>query len=306
MSDQQEAPGFSRGEDAKSSPLSQDEIEALLRSLQRSQGGPVVADAAGGGEDGPWAVIGETLAGALGELVGRSWSRRQSNVSVHRANEVPQPVPNAAEAMVVRLGPPLHQRLWSFWQAGDGLGEVAEALVTEMEAMLPTPSMRQVLSAETALPEGALLLPFRAEWPGGEAILTIGVETGPPLRRLQDRLVRAVQAVSEAATPVVAAGSGQRLQLNAVDVDVAVYVGGGVYPLGALASLRSGSVLPLQTAVGQPAILAIQGRVVALGEVMTTQGDGLAVRITRMLLGDEGRRAAPEWLAGGDGQPRDG
>ncbi len=305
MSDPQDASGFSRGDDASASPLSQDEIEALLRSLQRSQGGPVPPDAPGADEAGPWGPIGETLAVVLCALVERAWSRRQPNVAVRRADKVPQPVPNAAEALVVRLGPPLHQRLWCFWQVGDGLGDIAGDLVTEIEATLPTPSTRQALSEETALPDGALLLPFHAEWPGGEAILTLGVESGPPLRRLQDRLVRAVQAVSAAETQVVVDGTGERLQLAAVDVEVAVYVGGGVYPLGELAALGSGSVLTLQTPVGRPAVLAIQGRVVALGEVMTTPGDGLAVRITRVLLGDEGRRAIPEWLVGGDAEPRE-
>ena len=306
MSEQQEAEGSPLGEDVKASPLSQDEIEDLLRSLQRSQGGAPAAEAPVGDAAGPWATVGDALAGVLGELLARVWSRDRPNLSVSRAAAVPQPVPDAAEAMVVRLGPPLHQRLWCFWQAGDGLGDVAEALVTDMEGMLPAPSTRQVLPAETALPEGAILLPFRAEWPGGEAVITLGIEVGPPLRRLRERLVPAAQAGSAAPAPVPLTGVGQRLQLNAVDVDVAVYVGGGVYPLGELASLKAGSVLPLQTAMGQPAVLAIQGRVVALGEVMATQGDGLAVRITRMLLGHEGRRAAPEWLAGGDGQPREG
>jgi hypothetical protein len=57
-------------------------------------------------------------------------------------------------------------------------------------------------------------------------------------------------------------------------------------------------VLPLATEVGEPAVIAVGDRVIAYGEIMVTDEDTLAVRLTRVVLGQEGRHAAPAWLEG--------
>lgn len=86
------------------------------------------------------------------------------------------------------------------------------------------------------------------------------------------------------------------MPLAGVEVEATVFVGGGLFPLSLLSGLRPGSVLPLATDVGEPAVVAINGRVIAFGEVVLTPEQTLAVRLTRVVLGEEGRAAAPPWL----------
>jgi flagellar motor switch/type III secretory pathway protein FliN len=94
---------------------------------------------------------------------------------------------------------------------------------------------------------------------------------------------------------------GGELPIRDVEFEASVYVGGGVYRLSTLAALRPGAVLPLSTDAGEPALIAVGDRVIAYGEIMVAEDDTLAVRLTRVLLGEEGRRSAPAWLEGARG-----
>jgi hypothetical protein len=104
---------------------------------------------------------------------------------------------------------------------------------------------------------------------------------------------------TSAPPPPAAEGPGPSAPLVRVQelgVEVAVYVGGGTYPLSTLAGLRPGAVVALETEVGEPAVLAVEGRVIALGEIMVTRDEMLAVRVTRCLLGEDRPPALPSWL----------
>lgn len=141
----------------------------------------------------------------------------------------------------------------------------------EIDALLT--SLRRAQDGSPAAPRGA-------EEPGRAAPPRI------PPRTEQNR------------QPAAGAQPGGPLPIRDVELEASVYVGGGVYRLAALAALRPGAVLPLATEVGEPAVIAIGDRVIAYGEIMVTEEDTLAVRLTRVVLGKEGRHAAPAWLEG--------
>lgn len=257
-----------------SKQLSQAEIDALLHSLRQAQ---PEADPAGQGS-APWDALGEPLTSALTEAIVEAWRAHGPALSVVRAADAPAAGPASA---VCALGHPVAHRIWLFWH-GAGASAAAESLVAALGGQ------QEALPPEPPLPPDVLLLPFVGVTVAGHLSLTIGLEVGA-LPALRARLL----AVTAPGTTAVA---GRAVTIEGLEVEASVYVGGGMYRLSSLAALQPGVVLPLATEVGEPAVIAIQGRVIAYGEIMVTADDTLAVRLTRVLLGDEGRRATPVWL----------
>ena len=103
-------------------------------------------------------------------------------------------------------------------------------------------------------------------------------------------------ALEQEALPAASSSGEPLVQLEDVEVEVTVHVGGGIYPLGTLADLRPGDVLALDTEAGEPAVLTVGGRVVGLGEIVLLEDDTLGVRITRPVPAGEARAATPAWL----------
>ena len=282
--------------------LSQSEIDALLRSLRRAQedAGAVVGGGSTPPDDAPvWDQVGEELAGALADLLSRAWRSTVPEMSVVRGDALPPGFQATAPSRVERLGAPLNQRVWFFWgSAGAAGNDVADAFLAALEGLLPTTWGHQAMAVAEPFPEDGILLPFRGVTSGENIPLTMGLEARP-LKRLRDRLVgvHTSKPSTAPATPRPEGTVGDPVvRVNDLEVEVSVYVGGGLYPLSSLSALRPGAVLPLGTEVGEPAVIAIQGRVIALGEVMVTRDDTLAVRLTKLMLGDEGREAGPVWL----------
>ena len=283
--------------------LSQSEIDALLSSLRRAQ-----EDAGAGGGESPapasaaraWDMVGEDLAAALAEHLAAAWQGRGAGLSVVRGDALPAGFAADAPFRVERLGAPLNQRMWFFWQdAGDDGEAAAEAFLAALAQRMPSAWKHQRLPPPEAFPADGVLLPFRGLAAGETVALTLGLEARA-FQRLRDRLSDggASPGVPHAGTQGRASPGGEAagLQVKDLEVEVSVYVGGGLYPLSMLSALRPGAVLPLGTEVGEPAVIAIAGRVIALGEVMVTRDDTLAVRLTQLLLGHEGRDAGPVWL----------
>ncbi len=265
-----------------------DNIEALLesvRQVQRDVG-------AGPEEDAPtqgaaWERLGPLAGAVLDAAVAAAWRGYGVTGELARAVTV---WGGRATTRVVRLGPPLDGRLWMLWDdAAQGFQEVAEALLRALQSEVPALEGWTTLPVETALPEDALLLPYEAVGAHGALPLCLAMEA-PLVGRLEAALAPA-EATAPSSEP-----AGGRVQLEALEVQAAVYVGGGLYPLRELAALRPGTLLPLQTDVGERAILAIGGRVVGYGEIVVTPEDALALRLTRVVLGKEGRQLAPAWL----------
>lgn len=283
--------------------LSQSEIDALLSSLRRAQedagsaegDAPVPFDAAGA-----WGQVGEDLIAALADLIAHAWQGSRPGLSVARGDALPPGFSVNAPSRGERLGTPLSQRLWFFWEAtASGQEDPADRFLTALAAHLPSTWTHDPLEPSEPFPEDGVLLPFRGVTDDESIPLTVGLEARQ-LRRLRDRL-SGRQAVTGRPEAVPASRSTKQggppvLRVNDLEVEVSVYVGGGLYTVSSLSALRPGAVLPLDTEVGEPAVIAIAGRVIALGEVMLTRDDTLAVRLTKLMLGDEGREAGPVWL----------
>jgi len=264
------------------SPLSQSQIDALLASLASSR-----AAATPSGLASSWAIAGEALANALADLLTRAWRRFVPDVVVTRSSEVSAtPV-----ARVVRLGAPLSMRWWFLWDVDRN--EVYEAVVNELAALVPAPLSHQWLTTPIPVPEQALILPYRGQAPGRTMQLTIAFETSrlPAVRQV---LLEPATG-QEAASAAPGAAMDVRPEVGQIEVDIAVYVGGGVYSLQELASLRPGSILTLATEVGEPAILAIQERIVGRGQVVVNPDGTLGVRLTALYL-DREPDDRPSWL----------
>ncbi len=294
--------------------LSQGEIDALLNSLRQAQDdtpGPRTGTGAAPETRPVWDQLGEELATALAECLTRGWRRRVPVMSVVRGDVLPPGFRPDAPSRVERLGSPLGQRVWFFWDAAGPAGQAAaDAFLAELEALLPATWTHQTMPGHNPFPADGLLLPFRGVTAGENIPLTIGLEARQ-IQRLQDRLTHAAAAPDRALStgaqhPALTVDPTGLVRVGDLEVEVSVYVGGGMYPLATLASLRPGAVLPLLTEVGEPAVIAIQGRVIALGEVMVTRDDTLAVRLTKLLLGEEGRLTSPEWLEQARRQPPTG
>ncbi len=283
--------------------LSKSEIDALLSSLRRAQedAGVTGGDSSASATAAPaWDQVGEELSGALADHLTAAWQRGRPGMSVVRGDALPPGFSPDAPSRVERLGAPLNQRIWFFWESAGDAGQVAaEALLTGLQPLMPAAWKHQSMPAREPFPEDGVLLPFRGVAAGENVPLTLGLEARG-FHRLRDRLCDGQRAGEKpgAKSPRGSAPGGQApmLRVNELEVEVSVYVGGGLYPLSSLSALRPGAVLPLVTEVGQPAVIAIAGRVIALGEVMVTRDDTLAVRLTRLLLGEEGREAGPVWL----------
>jgi flagellar motor switch/type III secretory pathway protein FliN len=265
-----------------------DNIEALLesvRQVQRDVG-------AGPGDEAPtqgagWERIGPLAGSVLDAAMAAAWRRHGVTGELARAATVRGGAP---AARVVRLGQPLDERLWMLWEdAEEGSQEAPEAFLRALQAEVPALEGWTTLPVDTPPPEDALCLPYEAVGAHGALPLCLAMEAA-----LVERLEAALSP-SEATAPS-GEPAGGRVQVDALEVQAAVYVGGGLYPLSELAALRPGTLLPLQTDVGERAILAIGGRVVGYGEIVVTPEDALALRLTRVVLGKEGRQLAPAWL----------
>ena len=282
--------------------LSQSEIDALLTSLRRAQEDAGVGageSQSSAGTAQAWDMVGDDLAGALADHLAAAWQGRRPGMSVVRGDALPPGFSADAPSRVERLGAPLNQRLWFFWEhTGDDGEASAQAFLAALAPRMPTAWKHQTLAPPEPFPTDGVLLPFRGVAAGENIPLTLGLELRG-FERLRDRLADGQGlARKRTGTPHQAspAGGAPMLRVNDLEVEVSVYVGGGLYPLSALSALRPGAVLPLGTEVGEPAVIAIAGRVIALGEVMVTRDDTLAVRLTRLMLGEEGREAGPVWL----------
>lgn len=295
--------------------LSPAEIDALLRSLRRAEdgtGGPAAEasdrDASQEAAASPPGRGGapDDLARALLPVLRRVWHDRMPGAVVALGG--PGPAAGAASqtpTAVARLGPAPGACLWLFWQeAGPAAAEAAEDFLAALAesadahgsgptgAALPTVER---LGPDTPWPADGMLLPFRALAADGARSLGVGVSAADPeaLARLAPPSGPRTAARAAGARP---GGAARGVPVQDLELDASVFVGGGMFRLANLASLRPGAVLPLATEVGEPAVVAIGGRVIAYGEVMVTEDETLAVRLTQVVLGEDGRRAAPPWL----------
>lgn len=232
-----------------------------------------------------WAELGERPVAVFTSLLTAAWGRVHPDWTVVRGNAPPAAVGPASA--VVWLGPPVDQSLWFFW--GDGGPEAEQALehfLSDMTALLPWSLSQEHLDPATPPPTDLVLLPFRGGASGSDIPLTVGMRRAH-LQRLAETLLRVPSPT----------GAGPRaLTVDDIEVEGAIFVGGGLYPLSTLSGLRPGMVLPLPTDAGEPVVLAVSGRVVARGEIMVAADGSLAVRLTEVLLGEEGLAATPPWL----------
>ncbi len=288
-----------------SKQLSQAEIDALLNAVgaQPANEAPDVADAL---PRVGWAAAGEVLASALASALSTAWRRRVPVLSVVRAEALPPGFNPLRPFRVVRLGHPLNQRVWFFWdEPGEAGDEAVEGFLNALEALLPTSLHRQVLPGQTEFPQDGVVLPYRGVTSGDSIPLVLGLEGGVHLRELRDRLKPAggrvanaapsAESLSAAAPSSVSTAPVVGAELDGVEVDASVFVGGGHYPLADLAGLRPGSVLTLGMP-SEPAVVAINGRVVALGEVVVLADDTLGVRLSQVVLGGDTKAVAPSWM----------
>lgn|GEM_PF-4238176 len=277
--------------------LSQAEVDALLNALRQSPGAESPDPEANAGSGaGVWETVGEPLAAVLTKWLNGAWRREIPVISVVRGEAAPSAQALGPATAVVRLGPPLSQRMWFFW--GEARGSASKALDTflaDVGAMLPWGWSFQALDPQTAMSADGLLLPFRGVTPTDNVALTLGVERRP-LPRLVEHFTSAEREAAADAAPGSGAPS-RSVDIDDLEVEASVYVGGGLYPLSTLSGLRPGAILPLTTEVGEPVVIALGSRVIARGEIMVGADGNLAVRLTEVLLGDEGRAATPPWLA---------
>jgi len=268
--------------------LSQAEIDALLSSLRQAQQDAGARGAAAPGTPAQsGAAVGATLSAVLGALLGRAWQHQQPDLVVVAGPPAEAAPPTATR--VIGLGAPLEQRLWLFWdEGGPAAPDAADALLAELDALLPGTWTHEALPEDTPFPADGVLLTFDVGGRPKSWRLTLGLER-QGLGVLQEQLAGPAAPEAEP-RPLLG------VAVEDLEVEATVYVGGGIYRLSTLTALRPGSVLPLATEVGEPAVIAIQGRVIAYGEVMVTADETLAVRLTRVLLGEEGRLAQPAWL----------
>lgn len=273
--------------------LSQAEVDALLNALRQSPGAEQpAAEPPGAGSADVWQTVGEPLAAELTSLLNAAWRREIPVISVVRGEAVPAQDRLGVATGVVRLGPPLSQRVWFYWAEGGGSAPKAlQGFLADLGSRLPWGWSFQELDPQLPLSGDGVLLPFRGVTPTDNVALTLGFEG-----RLLPRLAEHLTAPRPAEDPARVAGVGRAVTVEDLDVEASVYVGGGLYPLSTLSGLRPGSVLPLHTEVGEPVVVAIGSRVVAKGEVVVGADGDLAVRVTEVLLGDEGRAATPPWL----------
>ncbi len=280
--------------------LQQGQIDSLLASLRQAQ-----AEVRGGSAPTPgprrsgWERLGEQAAARLLGLLATAWKRQGIAAAVRRG---PDQAALRDPSRALRLGEPLNFRLWVLAEdLGPGGQDLLDRLVLGLGDALVGSTPHQTLPARTPLPEDAVALPLEAQPEGGQALtLTLVVEERS-LATLEGWLGTGPQG---RVAPVAHASVKTRVDVSALEVEAALYVGGGVFRLDELASLRPGSLLRLHTEVGEPAILAIGGRVVAYGEVVVTADDTLALRLTRIVLGEEGRHGAPDWLEHGGPPPK--
>ncbi len=269
--------------------LTQAEVDALINALRQSPGSESHAQEAGAAGR-VWEAVGTELATVLTDLLNGAWRREIPVILVVRGEAVPETLGPATA--VVRLGPPVGQRMWFLWsEAGPGASRVLDHFLADMATMLPWGFTHQILDPQTALPSDALLLPFRGVTPNDNVALTVGLES----RHVAD-FAEHLGREREAREAAAAAGPGRAVAVDDLEVDASVYVGGGLYRLAVLSALRPGAILPLTTEVGEPAVIAIGSRVIAKGEIMVGDDGNLAVRVTEVLLGEEGRAATPRWL----------
>lgn len=266
---------------------------------RQADSGPTPAAAESAGDLGAlgWALVGEPLAAALAALLTRAWSGVVPGVVIEQGHALPAGFSSSAAWRVLRLGPPLKQRLWLFWDA-EGAERAASALRASLAVEVPGLAAPELVTAAD-FPADGLLLPFSGVGPRGSIPLVIGVEA-QGLAQLAMALggvppePEGAASADDPGAPTNWAGAG--VTIEDLEVEASVYVGGGLYPLSTLAGLRPGSILPLTTEVGESAVIAINGRVIAFGEVMVTPEQTLAVRLTRVALGSEGRMGGPAWL----------
>ena len=281
-------------------PLNQADIDALLASVRQAQRDVGAQTGAQAAE--PQAVgadVAPNTAAFLRNLLATAWAPFGAEGVAHGTG--PGELRGATRA--VRLAAPWNGRLWFFWEgAGPHRREAAERFLRVLRDRA-APGECQEVDPNLPLPATAAILPFE---------MTLGGQ----IRQLTLAMDPAVLATVERAPGEIRPGTADQLSdgarggagvpVQALEVEAAVYVGGGLYPLSSLSTLRPGTLLPLDTAVGQEAILAIGGRVVGYGEIVVTPQDELALRLTRVVLGEEGRHLAPPWLQHAHPAPRRG
>lgn len=279
-------------------PLNQADIDALLASVRQTQQDVGVDPVPPAPEPAAaWDAVPPEAAEWLSHVVATSWAPFGAD-GVTRATRVP---PLRLATRVVQLSAPLDGRLWLFWEAaGAYRREASERFLKALRERI-APADCPDVEPDAAPPPEALLMPFVATLGGQLRSLTVAADP-QALSALEQMLMEATAGPAAPEEPP--AGGG--VPVEALEVEAAVYVGGGLYPLSALSALRPGSLLPLETAVGQEAILAIGGRVVGYGEIVVTPDDDLALKLTRVVLGEEGRSQAPPWLQHVHPSPRRG
>ncbi len=262
--------------------LSEKQLNTLLASLVGANHQTAAPEVTGS-----WAVLGDRTATVLSGLLNKAWRQFIPLMSVTRGQSFV-----AREASrVVSLGLPLEIRLWFFWSTGTQQ-EIYDAVVKELGVLLGTRLPHEWLTpAATPFPPEGLALPFEGIVLGHSVPLALGTDA-----RGMDTLR---QAVEHLGTPALrqAMDPSSGPDIGRVEVDVHVYVGGGVYSLAELSNLHPGTLLPLLTEVDEPAVLTIGGRIVARGEIVVDPDNSLAVRITRVhLTEDPARVERPTWL----------
>lgn len=80
--------------------------------------------------------------------------------------------------------------------------------------------------------------------------------------------------------------------LNDVGVNLRVELGGARLPVRDILKLGPGSVVPLESLIGEPVSVFVNDRLVARGEVLVVD-DNFAVRVTEVLAGGEAPAAPP-------------
>jgi flagellar motor switch/type III secretory pathway protein FliN len=293
------SPGSGVG--AVSKQLSQAEIDALLQAVGAQPAGAATPPPLS--PQPAWASAGDDVAALLAAALEAAWRPRVPSISVIRADSLPPGFPASPALRVVQLGPAAGQRLWLLWDA-DG-AEAQQAADAFLATLAGDAAARfQELPAETPFPRGGLLLPYRGA--GGQVplLLTLGFEAEGALQALRERVRAKVPGSPGAAgnAPSPPAGGPLRpaalgAELADVEVEASVFVGGGHFTLAELAALRPGSVLTLGQP-SEPAVVAVDGRVVALGEVVLLPDDTLGVRLSRIMLGqqDDAEASLPNWM----------
>lgn len=211
---------------------------------------------------------------------------------------------------VLRLGRPLDVQLWLFGSA-PALDPVFERLQDELEVLAGDSLSSQWLSAATPFPDNGVALGFIGLAPDGPIDLYVGFEPGRHLSSLP-RVSSEAGVVTQPAVyawpttfPATRETAGpesspdadfRKMDLAEVDVELEVFVGGTRSPLALLASLQAGAILSLDTRIGEAAVVAIKGRVVAWGEIVVFADDTLGVRVTRLARDLPPEGGLPAWM----------